>query len=218
MNISDDLLTTHKDIFISQFESILNLDWKTTTEIEARFGTIIDHTDGKRLKIPSPHPIILNSNKKYKFISGIEEKDYNTIINELKKNNINLTLKKDIMKIKKNQRERWEDNKCISIITKKRICSYQIYMPHSKYDIRINIAEEIPVENKDKDVIIERHRERNSFVLNEFSIDITKVDSELENSFEVEVEVINEEYDKMIFKNILFNITDKYFKINNNVE
>ena len=90
-------------------------------------------------------------------------------------------------------------------------------LKHAPYDVRFAVAKEIPYENGDIEFTSARHRNRESFIRKNLSIDMTIVsgnpadlDSEEENSYQVEFEIIDSTKvrDRDTLYNIIYKIQD----------
>ena len=110
-----------------------------------------------------------------------------------------------------------EDTDEVTTVRKKKLQVVDQYLTDRPFDVRFCASEEIPVEDDISDEIMDfvRHKKRISFVRKNLSIDMTVVsgdpddlDDENEESYEVELEIIDPTTvcDNDTFYNMLFKI------------
>ncbi|KCZ74467.1 hypothetical protein H311_04568, partial [Anncaliia algerae PRA109] len=104
-------------------------------------------------------------------------------------------------------RKIYEGGELKESMEKVRISTYEIHFPNANYDIRIAISKETPIKEAgrfvDKKNIIRRDRTRVSIPIDAFRCDLTKINNVTEDTFEVELEVIDATYDSDLFFAIL---------------
>ena len=99
-------------------------------------------------------------------------------------------------------------------VVKQKLFKIDHSLVNKPFDVRFSVAKETPFESGDIEFTTARHRTRESFIRKNLSIDMTIVsgnpadlDSEEENSYQVEFEIIDST--KVNDKNTLFNIIYK---------
>lgn len=206
--IPRDLLKPIVKTLISCTKEELSVKERENIEIEARLGKIVDINSNERISLSTPHPVLIKSlDGNYRFRSGVSEEAYDRILSRFKDNEHKRVLDRVI--VHKNGRYTFIDGKISSSIKKVRLKSFEIYNPYSEYDIRVSIRVEHPIEFKpivDKRAIVERNRDRTSFLIDGFSFDFTNIQSRDRMSYEIEVEVVDLSYNKDDFISIMMNL------------
>ncbi|KAI5149560.1 hypothetical protein ENBRE01_0982 [Enteropsectra breve] len=185
-------------------------------EVEARLGTITDMVTRERINFKTPMPMVFTERMEGMFFSsGVTELDYgklSAVLSECKH-----TESKDKIMIRSNIRKIEKDE--MAVYQKKvRRFVLNVYMPQSKYDLRISVSIEASVEPNQWKVragefVKTRFRSRTSYEWNEYSFDFTKVSSKANSSpdtYEVEVEISDlKNYKIEEFINIVLNLSSK---------
>lgn len=192
-----------------------------TTELEVRFGRIIDKGTQKRLAINMLHPCAIGGRSSTLwFESSVTEADFNEMKSYFDKNiaTVQSKLIRDTMlKGERRSETREIDGKPVRkdgvLIKKIKRGVVDIFCPESKYDIRIGISEEI-VKKDNLEMSTHcsvREKRRTTYTEESFVVDVTKVRAGANEkaahhlTYEIEIEARNESYNKSQFIDIVQN-------------
>lgn len=186
----------------------LNIIYTSETEIETRLGTIIDKKTNERISLPTKHAVIFTSNSEnHRFVSGVNQNDFARIKNRFD----GVECKRVVDKVVMDGRTRhvYHGTNLKECIDKERLVSVDLYCPEMEYDLRLSISRERMVDfkvsgNRNKFI---RFRERDTFLVGDYKVEFTTVSNEKQGvTYEVEIEVVNGEFDKNEFITCIFNL------------
>lgn len=203
----------HKSFKAAILEFVTLEEYKNI-EIEARIGKITSKITKKRLDFRIDHPIIFPYlPNELCFESGVDEKDFKKIKNQLAGTN-QLTSNTDKITIcnKIRRIELLNDPNAVTFQRKDKVRSLDIFLPDFKYDVRISISTEMVAQPKDFDPRkpqFTRLRKRESLVTGPFVFDFTKVSKTNEKdgkTCEIELEIKDFEESLADFSSIVFSL------------
>ncbi|KAI5192949.1 polynucleotide 5'-triphosphatase [Nematocida minor] len=197
------------------------------TEIEIRFGVIMEKSTQKRLAIRALHPCVIERTDTLWFEASLSESDFKSMQKHFKKTfeTFETKLIKDtLMKGVRRSETKEINGKPVSVesvlIKKKKMAAIDIFCPANKYDIRIGISEEIvQKDNLDAQTGFSvREKARTTYDHALFVVDATEVHSGRSEkhtnlTYEIEIEAKNTEYEKDRFIGIVNNSIDVVHKV-----
>lgn len=190
-----------------------------SVEIEVRLGRIVNKITTKRINFEIQHPIVFESlPNEYRFTSGVEKHDFGIIKHALFPDTVptvvqdRVTVSRSVRKIEQDGSTRYEK--------KVKILTIDMYLPDMLYDVRVSVSREVVVDQKEFSIghqsssyYVQRDRDRESFLCNEYSFDFTKIlNARRENAedsprtYEVEVEIKDSGFKKAEFVAIAMNL------------
>jgi len=190
---------------------------KKGLEIEARIGRIMNKITMKRMDFDTFHPIVFQRlPNEYEFEGEIAKEDFTKIKQLLFGESVTDKYKmvETVDKISiSNTVRKIQSDQGIFYQKKLKLSKIDIHLPEYAYDVRISISQESDVEQKDfvqKPNLIQRSRERESYLFNEYSFDFTKVvnprTAGQDRKYEIEVEVKDLEYQRIEFVVMALNL------------
>ncbi|KAF9169320.1 mRNA-capping enzyme subunit beta [Mortierella sp. AD011] len=143
-------------------------------EIEAKLGVIIDNNTRQRLELPVRNEVVLTPNSpylRYRFVSDM------TLILYKHTYEVDQFFQGPGGKVRVTKDQK--TNKVIEngIVKKERIANLDVYSPRNAFDFRVSVNVEIPESAPSGTPQFERNKDRISYRLNNFKIDLTQVKS-----------------------------------------
>ena len=194
------------------FAELLKVKDDRLLEIEARLGTILDRKTGARIDLGAVHPVIMASEKsEFYFQSGVSQPFFESVCDIL--SDLDSGHTEEIVVIKNKIRTIYsEGNK--TVMRKIRLRTFEMHLPGNQYDIRMSFSKEEVLGGGagtrtagKQDSGFRRERSRTSALTPFYRFDMTTIRLPNRPSYEVEIEIVNFEFDRTELFNILENIT-----------
>lgn len=235
MNIPPQLLEEGMPSFKQIVLDFLTNNNVPNAEIEARLGQVMSKITQQRLNYDISHPVIFETIPfDLNFVSGVK---YEHLVSfkkrvfgmDYEKSNFRrerrdqTTISDRFRKIETFYSSEKDDGVSVTYQNKSKIKEILIYMPHCKYDVKISISVEKKVDEsefKPENIKLQRERHRESFLCKDYVFDVTRIknkilkpkEMEIEQTFEIELEVLNINYNKEEYLTMVFNLSNSIFK------
>lgn len=206
-------------------------------EVEARFGKIVDKMTGKRLALRAAHCCILEKTDSLRFEARMQYGDFVKMQRCMEEGGAEGKREKMVDSVIKGVRETrfiGEGARDPVYVEKRKLWHLDIYCPQNKYDVRVSLSREKPVDKgaasqfQGSWPMFSRKKDRTMYKIGEVSVDFTAVRTEgdgekrpgdrghgekrreEEVQYELEIEASSEGYERASFIRKMGNLMELF--------